>query len=99
MTLCLDSKSLESFENSRLGIDLVFLIDSSGSMYGEKMENLKKSLDVLIDILKEKDRVCIINFNSLAQKQCSFIEVITFFYNIFIQNIYLKKKILLKKVF
>lgn len=75
LTVSFDSKSVDISENHRLGIDVVFLIDSSGSMEGAKMENLIKSLDVLIDILKEKDRVSIINFNGRAQKQCSFIEV------------------------
>jgi len=47
-----------------IGIDLICLIDVSGSMSGTKLNNVKKTLLILLDFLREKDRLCLITFES-----------------------------------
>ncbi|EGR34145.1 von willebrand factor type A domain protein [Ichthyophthirius multifiliis] len=58
-----------SIEN-RPNIDLVCVIDNSGSMQGQKLENVKKALLFLLDFMKENDRLCLILFNSYGQRLC-----------------------------
>jgi len=41
-------------------VDLICVIDKSGSMAGDKMEMVHHTLKLLLDILKEKDRLCIV---------------------------------------
>lgn len=52
----------ESFKESLL--DLVILLDCSGSMAGFKLDQVKKSLLYLIEIANERDRIALIAFNS-----------------------------------
>ena len=47
--------------------DLICVIDVSGSMYGTKIEQVKESLKILINLMDEKDRICLILFNSTAE--------------------------------
>lgn len=56
--------------NSRASIDLICVIDNSGSMQGEKIENVKKTLVSLLDLMGEDDRICLILFNSGASRLC-----------------------------
>ena len=46
--------------------DLICVIDISGSMRGEKIFHVKESLKVLLTLMDEKDRICLILFNELA---------------------------------
>ena len=48
--------------------DLICVIDISGSMRGEKIRQVKESLKVLLTLMDEKDRICLILFNELAKK-------------------------------
>ncbi|CAD8136907.1 unnamed protein product [Paramecium octaurelia] len=48
---------------TRQGIDLICLIDHSGSMSGEKMHLVKKSLKHLLKMLQPQDRLCLIEFD------------------------------------
>ncbi|CAD8056121.1 unnamed protein product [Paramecium sonneborni] len=48
---------------TRQGIDLICLIDHSGSMSGEKMNLVKKSLKHLLNLLQPIDRLCLIEFD------------------------------------
>ena len=52
----------------RVGVDIVCVIDISGSMSGEKIEMVTKTLNFMIAQLSEIDRLCIIEFNNRAQK-------------------------------
>ena len=47
--------------------DLICVIDVSGSMFGEKIQQVKDSLKILLDIMDEKDRICLILFETEAQ--------------------------------
>jgi Mg-chelatase subunit ChlD len=62
-------------ENFRQGVDVVLLVDVSGSMHGEKIELVKQTLDFIIDELEDRDRVSIITFNSSCQFTCDFMEM------------------------
>src|SRR5204863_10102084 len=42
--------------------DVVYVLDTSGSMRGEKIEQAKKALDIGIGLLREKDRFSVIGF-------------------------------------
>ena len=47
--------------------DLICVIDISGSMRGEKIYQVKESLKILLTLMDEKDRICLILFNESAQ--------------------------------
>ena len=49
------------------GIDLICVIDRSGSMSGEKIELVKKTLLLLLTLLTEQDRLSLILFDSSAE--------------------------------
>ncbi|CAF5123627.1 unnamed protein product, partial [Rotaria sp. Silwood1] len=51
---------------SRAPIDLVCIVDQSGSMGGQKIALLKKTLIDIVDQLGELDRLAIISFNTDA---------------------------------
>ena len=47
--------------------DLICVIDISGSMRGEKIRQVKESLKILLTLMDEKDRICLILFSELAE--------------------------------
>lgn len=47
-------------EMTRPPIDLICVIDRSGSMSGEKIALVRKTLNLLLEFLGEKDRLCLI---------------------------------------
>ncbi len=49
------------------GLDLVLVIDRSGSMSGEKINMAKNAAITSLDVLKERDRLAIITFNDRYQ--------------------------------
>ncbi len=61
-----------TIERYSQGNNLVFLIDVSGSMYGEdRIELVKKSFNMLIDSLNDKDTVSIVTYASGVNTVCS----------------------------
>ena len=42
--------------------DLICVIDISASMCGAKIQQVKDSLKILLDLMDEKDRICLILF-------------------------------------
>ena len=52
----------------RACIDLIVVVDHSGSMSGTKMELVHKTLKYLLTILSEKDRLCLIKFDTTASR-------------------------------
>ncbi|KAA3614399.1 MAG: DUF3520 domain-containing protein [Planctomycetota bacterium] len=62
-------KAREVSRADRKPLSLVFVIDSSGSMAdGNRLELVKRSLELLVDQLDDQDRVGIITFNSSARR-------------------------------
>jgi hypothetical protein len=55
---------------TRAPLDLVAVIDTSGSMGGNKLENVKKALSFIIRKLTDRDRLCIVEFHSNVNRLC-----------------------------
>ena len=71
----------------RFSADLICVIDISGSMSGEKIELVKQSLTILIEMMEKNDRLALILFNHES----------SLFYDLaFMDNN--NKKILLEKI-
>lgn len=49
-------------------IDLICVVDRSGSMFGEKIDLVRKTLNLLLEFLGEKDRLCLIQFDDRVEK-------------------------------
>ena len=47
--------------------NIIFLLDTSGSMDGDKMDLAKKAAKSVVNTLSNSDFVGIVSFNSLAQ--------------------------------
>jgi Ca-activated chloride channel family protein len=62
--LSIGIKAREVLEDSRKPMNLVFVIDKSGSMAGERMELVKKSLELLVDQMRQDDTLGIVTFDS-----------------------------------
>ncbi|KAL4464389.1 hypothetical protein ABPG73_017868 [Tetrahymena malaccensis] len=54
----------------RPNIDLVCVIDTSGSMGGKKIKRIKQTILQLIDVLNDDDRLSLITFDRNSQKLC-----------------------------
>ena len=61
---------IEAIENNRQGIDLIFVVDVSGSMSGVKLELVKITMVFVITVLKASDRVSIVSFGDSAYIEC-----------------------------
>jgi len=55
-----------SVGKSKVPLDVVCILDNSGSMQGDKLENLKRAMSFVIDNLESQDRLAIVHFNSTA---------------------------------
>ena len=61
-------KTENTAEGSRAPLDLVCVLDTSGSMSGAKIELLRSTLKYLVDLLDENDRISIIRFSGSAYR-------------------------------
>jgi hypothetical protein len=55
-----------SLSSSRVPIDLICVVDQSGSMAGEKLALLKQTLIYIVEQMSELDRLAIVSFNTQA---------------------------------
>ena len=55
---------------ARTSVDLICVIDVSGSMSGQKIELVKETMRVLIETLTPSDRLSIITFESSGHRIC-----------------------------
>lgn len=72
LPVMLSAKTSELVKNSKkqfqkVPIDLILVIDKSGSMSGEKESLVKQSIKYLLTILTEKDRICLITFQNHSE--------------------------------
>lgn len=65
----------EEARASRAPVDIIAVIDVSGSMAGEKMLLVQQTLRFLIDQLKSEDRLAIITFHSVVNVELSLTEL------------------------
>ncbi len=57
------------------GADLAVVLDRSGSMQGEKLENARQALLNLLSALGENDRLALFSYSDGIQKHCDFLPV------------------------
>jgi Mg-chelatase subunit ChlD len=67
--------SLKTSGGDRTGVDLVCVIDVSGSMGGQKIDLVKQTLLYIIDLLNENDRLSLITFTGSANKLAHLVRV------------------------
>ncbi|MEJ2538053.1 MAG: VWA domain-containing protein, partial [Calditrichia bacterium] len=65
--LLLASPQVGELDQPPIPQDVIFVIDVSGSMQGEKLEQAKGALKFCVNALSEKDRFDIVNFSSSIQ--------------------------------
>ncbi|CAD8073393.1 unnamed protein product [Paramecium sonneborni] len=67
--ISIKSQELDSVDNEmRVGVDLICLIDRSGSMAKEKIKMVQQTLIVLLDFLGDQDRLQLIIFHQKANQ-------------------------------
>lgn len=74
VVISVKTEDVES-EDFRSGLDLVMLVDVSGSMRGEKIKLVKDTLLFIIDELTENDRLSIIAFNAQVRYLSCFVQM------------------------
>jgi Mg-chelatase subunit ChlD len=57
-------EEVEALSAMKVPLDVVCVLDNSGSMSGGKLDSLKKAMDFVIQTLGPNDRLSVINFNS-----------------------------------
>lgn len=62
--------SVQTQGKHRTSTDLICVIDTSGSMAGTKIELVIDTLLYLLQLLNEYDRLCLITFNTTAERLC-----------------------------
>jgi Ca-activated chloride channel family protein len=62
--LLLVAPELEVDEREVIAKDVIFVLDTSGSMRGEKLEQAKDALEFVLDELNDKDRFNIVTFST-----------------------------------
>eukprot|EP00358_Blepharisma_japonicum_P006713 CAMPEP_0202940374 /NCGR_PEP_ID=MMETSP1395-20130829/494_1 /ASSEMBLY_ACC=CAM_ASM_000871 /TAXON_ID=5961 /ORGANISM="Blepharisma japonicum, Strain Stock R1072" /LENGTH=573 /DNA_ID=CAMNT_0049634827 /DNA_START=480 /DNA_END=2201 /DNA_ORIENTATION=+ len=66
----LETEEEESKHQARSGIDVICVIDVSGSMQGDKLELAKKTLEFMVTQLGPYDRASIVTFSDDAYRLC-----------------------------
>ena len=62
-------------ESDRVPIDLICVIDISGSMCGKKLELVKNTLVTLTTLLNQFDRLCLVQFDDRADRLTPLIRI------------------------
>lgn len=60
-------QSIKNCYNIEATLDLIIVIDRSGSMFGPKLKEVKKSQKYLLEILKPQDRISLVVFDDRSQ--------------------------------
>ncbi len=63
------SQKIEVVDVERVPLDLVFAFDTSASLAGTRLGQLKSAGDVLLNDLKDEDRVALITFNYAVRQR------------------------------
>jgi Mg-chelatase subunit ChlD len=67
-------EDIMQIEETRPGLDLVCVIDTSGSMSGDKIALVKKTLRFALTKMTEWDRLSLVVFSNTARKLCRLIQ-------------------------
>ncbi|KAI3921536.1 hypothetical protein MKW98_013470 [Papaver atlanticum] len=62
-------------KNGRLGVDLVTVLDISGSMAGERIDKMKIAMRFLLKKLGHTDRLSVVTFNRKAARLCPLLQI------------------------
>lgn len=54
----------EALAAMKTPLDVVCVLDNSGSMGGRKLDSLKMAMDFVVDCMGQKDRLSVVNFNT-----------------------------------
>lgn len=76
--LTINAKELENeddIDENRTAIDLVCIIDKSGSMRGKKIKLVHETLEFIIEQLNENDRISIISFDGEAAREVGLVKI------------------------
>ncbi|KAM3144372.1 hypothetical protein pb186bvf_003536 [Paramecium bursaria] len=65
---CITIKADECKNQYKQTVDLFCVIDRSGSMFGDKIQNCQNSLLCLLEYLTPQDRLCLIQFDSYGKR-------------------------------
>jgi len=60
----------KGLENERAPLAVALVLDCSGSMAGEPIEHVLRSVEILIDLLTERDQLAIVVFNNQVGVRC-----------------------------
>ena len=58
------------YDNERPGLDLVTVLDLSGSMKGERLEKMKIAMQLVIKKLSPIDRLLVVTFSRHSRRFC-----------------------------
>ena len=75
--LLADTATEKELDELHVPIDLVCVVDRSGSMQGDKISLLKDTLEYIINQMGVLDRLSIITFSSSAQDQSKGLKLMT----------------------
>jgi Ca-activated chloride channel family protein len=75
--LLLLSPSSSVAETDAAPKDIVFVVDHSGSMAGEKIEQARQALQFILGQLNERDRLAIVSFDDLIETQAEALQPVT----------------------
>ncbi len=67
--------SIKTEGGERTNVDLICVIDVSGSMSGEKISLVKSTMKYLLDALTPADRLSIITFENFGEVLCGMTSV------------------------
>jgi uncharacterized protein YegL len=72
-----DTATEKELDELHVPIDLVCIVDGSGSMGGEKIHLLKNTLNYIVDQMGQLDRLAIISFETSAKDQSNGLKLMT----------------------
>jgi Mg-chelatase subunit ChlD len=81
--------SLSSIDKSEKvkGVDLICIVDVSGSMSGDKIQLVRESLKYLVNLMNEQDNIALITFASYTDIICNFTKMNSYNKNIILDDI------------
>jgi len=68
VSISIKAKDRNHHHHDSLPIDVVCVIDHSGSMAGEKIEFVKEALKDMLDLLHHEDRICFVEFDNRVNR-------------------------------